>query len=389
MDEIEQYFAGVPNFEPRVLRQSERAKKAITKKNRKNNNKTRKGLKGRAWSKMKALKPTFHAAQTRVRAAAVPVAAPSVDRIKATQAHFESLPIFIINAHACVCQSAGRCFGKDIPSQFAIPTGTYILGFAQAGESACLGDEWIVGHRDEIPRFMMVHSESDVERSRVGKTRFGFFTGVRRATGGVLPDGSTVMYPNINYTFNEWDDKHKALVPPSKNPHGVYEFDRFVAESPMINNTHSLIKQDKSREDWPLEDIIQEVYRVKGISSAIFLSAGCFVLCPDGSGAPINPATVSAELQKAGVLVDQANAVYTTLVDTFTREELEAIPGFELPVDYGVPLLTAFPEPYMIKENVRLGLLNKEVAANRRLVHANNLKEMQRFVKGSKAAGGP
>jgi hypothetical protein len=313
---------------------------------------------------------------------------------EATQVEVMNIPMFLIDAHACLCApSKDKCFGRPYESVFTLPKDTFLLSFAQSGEGACTTPGTVWSMEDNMRKYLYTHSEGDIGgNDRVGRSRFSFFSGIRRAVGGTNPtNGYTTEIPNINFTMNESDKNpdgsikkgangKTVLIPRASNPYGVYD-----ANDPTIvdadgyyrpNNTMSLLPQDPDREDWTLKDIIEEVYRIRKIRSAIFVSLGCL--------SPCGKAVTSDDLTEAGILFDRANAEYVNLRETFTESEMRSL-GIEQPYNLGLVKQQAYPNASEVLAGIKAGLHNRELLEVPRAYHYENRNEIARALRASKA----
>jgi hypothetical protein len=139
----------------------------------------------------------------------------------------------------------------------------------------------------------------------VGKTKFSFFSGLQRAASPYDQEEEPVLYPNIAFSFNKEGD-----LDPTNNDQGVYLMPKFG----KINNTMSILPQDPKRENWFLEDIVQEVYEKTGTHKGIFLLGGCLSIC--------SLRQKMSDLNRAAELIHLANVRYTSVRETFTQEEM-------------------------------------------------------------------
>ena len=220
------------------------------------------------------------------------------------------LPIYLISAHSCICMEghSDECFGKSVPFSFKLPENTYVLSFAQPGDKVvCSGTDTLLRSAvDDIRQYLYLHGTDDIRRGKgVGVSRFHMFAGVQRAVG-------PSEYPNIYYTFNEYDGEE--LVAREKNPYGVYNISKKRAGKFSKNNTDSIIEQNAAHANWSLQDIIKEVYRKEGIKRAVFLNTGCLVGCFSDE--------LLGSLDKAAEILYTANEEYKGLRETFTAAEL-------------------------------------------------------------------
>lgn len=243
------------------------------------------------------------------------------------------MPMFLIAAHACICPQEGKCFNKDLDFAFPLQQDTYILSFIQPGDYCTTNDLHIYENADSIKGFLYLHSESDIKYgNRVGRNRFSMFSGIRRAVGSPPEYAKEILYPNVLFTFNEYitgANKKRNLVEQNANPYGVYD----ISDPPdswagfSFNNTMSIIPQNPKRVDWVLKDIIEEVYRVKKISKAIFVLTGCFDKC--------NPTMPYADLDLAAKYIHDAHNEYVNLREVLTRDEVETL-GYFVPTNTGL-----------------------------------------------------
>ena len=279
------------------------------------------------------------------------------------------LPVFFINAHSCLCPSKGKCFERDFKPITDLPKDTFVVSIAQSGDFSCVTEEQFCNNIDNIRRYLYHHSESDIEyANQIGKTSFSILSGLRRAVG-------PIEYPNINYTLNDWItvDGSKRLKPRSENEYGVYEMTSMIGCD--LKNTKSILPQDAKRKDWSLEDIIKEVYKIKKIRSAIFISGGCLTACPTPKKA------MSNNISKYGRLIDIANAAYTTSIETLIKEELDQLhliraqnEGFGRPTTF-----LGMPEMAKMLKN---GLYSPDELSSMRLtIHDDNIKEVEKLMK--------
>jgi hypothetical protein len=273
----------------------------------------------------------------------------------------EEIPIYFINAHSCICLLEGVCMGEKVPSFFEIPADTYLLTQGEAGDYSCLTElalDILISASEDIRDFLTVHSASDMRDLMNGK-QFSLFGQMQRAAQN-SEKGEKLMYPNINYSFNP--DKGTLL---KDNKYGVYRIDGPYAglSSATVNNKMSILKHNTKRDNWFLSDIIREVYEATGIYKGIFLNGGCLSSC--SSKAPSG-----AHIEKAAMTMAHANAMYPTVRETLTAEEMEE-KGMYIPGNIGSWHKYFKINPNIAKELVNSGLYkandllkNKNIWAN-------------------------
>lgn len=249
------------------------------------------------------------------------------------------LPVYLISAHACICKKGATCFGERHPFTFEVPRNTFIVSIAQPGETVlgCV-DPTINYHVNDIKQFLYLHSTSDIKvSSDIGKTQYQFFSGLQRAS-------HPSAYPNVLYTFNEFNEDG-TILKRNRNPYGVYEITDLMQYS--RTNITSIIPQDILRENWTLHDIINEVYAKTHRRNGIFISSGCLVGC--FTDEPL------ASLKEAGEIAHIADNEYNTNNETLTAKELLSIGG-TLPVNSGVMEPFTRLNPKVLEQMVKSGL---------------------------------
>jgi hypothetical protein len=295
----------------------------------------------------------------------------NIDKAAKFQKEIEKIPIYFINAHACICDVKGPCHGDTPEPLFKIPHNAYILTFGTATDFCGLTEyqmPLLHGYVSDIRKYLLVHSASNANlASNIGKNKFSFFSDLKRATQSI--DGESIVYPNMNYSFNnKVDDK---LTTPDKNPYGVYRLDVPELPSP-INNTSSIIPQDSKRRNWFLSDIIAEVYKKSRIHKGIFINGGCLSSCTSDP--------VGKHMDKAGQVMAYAHTIYPTLRETLTKEEALAL-GRSIPTNYGLHKPFTFDNPHEMKEFVNAGLYDPNAVANMDLLYHNENKVVMEALK--------
>ena len=281
----------------------------------------------------------------------------------------QEVPMYFVVGHACICPSTGVCFG-EIPkrTEFAIPNETYFVNFSQPGDFYSGSTSRVLKNTENIRSFLSLHSESDIlTTNEVGNTKFSFFSGLQRATSPYDQREDPVFYPNIAFSFNKSDGD----LDPTKNDQGVYLLPTFG----KLNNTMSILPQDPKRENWFLEDIVQEVYEKTGTRKGIFLLGGCLSIC--------SLRQKMSDLNRAAELIHLANVRYTSVRETFTQEEMLTYFGLEaLPVDEGTynPLSTM--SPMEIQHMTNLGVTcPRRIMEIPHILHDNNLEKIRAMAK--------
>jgi hypothetical protein len=292
----------------------------------------------------------------------------NIDKAAKFQKEIEKTPIYFINAHACICDVKGPCHGDTPEPLFKIPNNAYLLTFGTATDFCGLTEYQMPilhSYVSDIRKYLLVHSASNANlASNIGKSRFSFFSDLKRATQSI--DGESIVYPNMNYSFNnKIDDK---LTSPDKNPYGVYRLDVPELPSP-INNTSSIIPQDSKRRNWFLSDIIAEVYKKSRIHKGIFINGGCLSSCTSEP--------VGKHMDKAGQIMNYAHTIYPTLRETLTKDEAVAL-GRSLPTNHGLHKPFTFDNPHEMKEFVNAGLYDPSAVANMDLLYHNENKAIMK-----------
>ena len=280
----------------------------------------------------------------------------------------EEVPMYLILGHACICPTSGLCF-NELPkkTEFAITNNTYFVNFAQPGDLYSGSTRKVLKNMANIRSFLSLHSESDIlTTNNVGKTKFSFFSGVQRATSPDDQGEEPVFYPNIAFSFNKYDETN-TILDPTKNDQGVFVLPKFG----KLNNTMSILPQDANRKNWFLEDIVQEVYEKTGTNKGIFVLAGCLSIC--------SLRQKMSDLNRAAELMHLANVRYTSLRETFTKEEMiQYIGSRALPVDEGTydPLTTM--SPMEIQHMTNLGVTcPRRIMEIPYILHDNNLEKVR------------
>ena len=300
----------------------------------------------------------------------LPVSVSKTNIEKALQFYIslQEVPMYLILGHACICPTSGLCFDETPKNtEFAIPNNTYFVNFAQPGDFYSGSTSKVLKNMENIRSYLNLHSESDIlTTNEVGKTKFSFFSGVQRATSPDDQRQEPVFYPNIAFSFNK-DDGKQPILDPTKNDQGVYLLPKFG----KLNNTMSILPQDPKRKNWFLEDIVQEVYEKTGTNKGIFLLAGCLSIC--------SVRQKMSDLNRAAELMHLANVRYTSLRETFTKEEMiKHIGVVALPVDEGTydPLSTM--SPMEIQHMTNLGVTcPRRIMEIPYILHDNNLEKIR------------
>jgi hypothetical protein len=374
------YFQMAPSYEPGL-----RAKKAVSKTVR--NNKGRKGAAKPAAKRGRTMKlpPVRFHPHTTFRFHPAPTAKKSTKAsalqlasFKRTVKEIRSLSVFLISAHACLCPFESKCFGADIPPTFELPKQTFTLSFSQAGDATCVHDPYVIQKYQILRDYLYLHSQGDINNSaNVGTTKFSMFSGMRRAVG-------PTEYPNINFTLNDAPGTARK-----DNPYGVYELTSKAFTNALshetLNNTLSILSEDASRTDWTLQQIIQEVYAKKKISSALFIIGGCLTSCnnPDKAKTEADREKISADLTRHGLLQDIANNEYTNRRHVYTLEEIQSMKQYKnivpnIPVSY----LQSFPQPGEYREMLKAGLMTPVTFKTLpEIVHHENRAQLEKEFK--------
>jgi hypothetical protein len=255
----------------------------------------------------------------------------------------QSLPVYYITGHSCICPRDRPCFFKrKEPSEFIIPEDTYIITYSVPGEFYCGNDKLLVHNHKVIRDYLYMHSQSDLNASdKVGTSKLSFFGGIKRATSS---KDVPIEYPNITFelvTFYEDEQgkkiTEKGIRPPRKNPHGIY--DAFKASTASmygnLDNTLAYIPQDESHKDIYLKDIIELVYAKSGTRKGVFILGGCMETCMRGQD--------REDLNVAARKMEYANNMYNTIKKTFVKEDLQRL-NLEryIPGDNGLDIDQAF-----------------------------------------------
>jgi hypothetical protein len=294
----------------------------------------------------------------------------------AFQKEIETIPIYFINAHSCLCGKEGECMGEEVDFFFEIPSDTYLLTYGEPGDYSCLTEaslDILLSNSETIRDFLTVHSASNLRNLSQGKA-YSFFGQLMRATQSI--EGEKLHYPNINYSFNP--DKEGTQA--SKNKYGVFRIDEnnTVLSMNTISNRLSVIPQNSRRKNWFLKDIIHEVYARTGISKGIFLNGGCLSSCSrENITGPL--------LKKAGEIISHANMMYPTVRETLTRNEMENR-NMYIPVNYGLSNRYSKIHPAVAKELVDAGLFRANDLLKNKNLWANNddVREFRELINKKK-----
>ena len=288
----------------------------------------------------------------------------------------EALPVYMIIAHSCICPLGKSCY-KDKPNpSFKIPSDTYILSFSQANDVFCSSkplDRLIIESHRVLRNYLYLHDTDDlIQDSTVGTTKFSLFDGIMRAVSPYDPTDPTgsvnppTEYPNIAYTFNDHDTEIAE-----ENISGIYRIDTITEFLGLktINNTKSIIKQDKARRNFFLGDVIREVYEATGIPKGLFISTGCLPICPITATDKDREDT----MRYIGNLMNVANNHYRTLRPTWTRAEMISMGQAEkIPRDIPVNVPTTGIDPSeLIAMNATDLLSSKEILEHLPLLFAD------------------
>jgi len=263
--------------------------------------------------------------------------------------NLKDVPIYLIIAHSCLVPIGAPCYRERPPISFEIPQNTYVLSFAQSNDVFCgtkNTDKLIIKNRESIRKYLLLHDTDDLtDHPKVGDTHFSLFTGLMRAASSAL---SPTTYPNIAYTLNNPD-----LLMGEQNSFGVYCIDEHN-ELKLLNNTKSIVKEDPSRNNFMLEDIIEEVYRTTKVRKGIFISTGCLPVYPSSS---VTKKIAYESARFAGNLIHIANNYYRTICPTWTRQEMEAMGLLDqVPQDIPTRIPTTAMDPTEIIEMDQEGL---------------------------------
>jgi len=263
--------------------------------------------------------------------------------------YLKTLPIYILHAHS-IPRSTNYFKKTGIPQDFVIPDHTFLLSLTQTGEFMCSSRYTtyrINSIKEEMRKYLHVHSADNVVVRPTLKSKSGIFGGIRRA-------GASSTYPNIAYGFKEPDrDSNKGVfLPPNENINGVYDITKLPddVDPNMFINTYSIISQTEKKDDpdYMLKDIIQTVYTRTGIHGGIFILMGCLVT------------TNMNAMDTIGRQMDIANAEYTKLFETLTKDELAIHNPYETPYELGFDKLHVNPlSEEMALDMVKKGLFTK------------------------------
>ena len=274
----------------------------------------------------------------------VNVSKTNVEKAKQFYSSLQDIPMYVIWGHSCVCPNEKECYG-EMPkrTEFAIPTDTYLVNLSQPGDFFCGDIKTIAENQTNIRSYLSLHGEGDIYGLySIGKTNYSMFSGIQRATSPMADDTvqEPVVYPNVSFTFNAVDKKTNR----TENECGVYTLPFSFSGKP--NNSMSILPQDYKRNNWFLEDIIQEVYEKTNTRTGIFILAGCLERC--------YPEMKMDELNRAAERMHIANVRYPTLRETFTYDELKEHSFYNPMFNVGVSNPTATISPreirYMTKQ---------------------------------------
>ena len=365
------YFGTVPDFAPGLSRVRALKSRPVT---------------SRMNTRRMSLKASAQPKRSRLTRRNMPLyRTPVVTRTNFARAYentkkLEKIPMFLVSAHSCICTKGRPCMGEEKPFAFQLPENTYVISLAQAGEFACPNEKAYWEERNELRKYLSMHSESDFNYDPlVGKDSFSLFSGIRRAVGGKINNSEHILYPNINFTINEY--KNGALVSRDENPYGIYDMEKIPATF-NLKNKNSVLPQNKSRNNWFLEDIINEVYRKLRIRSAIFVLGGCLSTCKNIK--KNTPASVRKEVEDSiiatGQLMDIANAYYPTLRETYMKSELSA--NQDAPFNIGTYSMQAYPQVSEFESMLEEGLTDPAHLRELPLgVHTENRPNVEKFMK--------
>ena len=274
-------------------------------------------------------------------------------------------PVYVIDAHSCIL-NPHYAKENDIPLNFKIPKDTYIVSFGSPGDFVCSDNETIkVLHKrlDDIRKFMYVHSDSDVldtPNHWKRKCERSLFGSMKRAADGTI-------YPNISFDLNNIDKERPTRR--AYNQYGVYRLDT-LTDVRGLNNTHSLITHDLSRENFTLQNMIQEVYAKTGVHKGIFISLGCL--------SPYLGKATTKFIERAEHIYETANILYNTVKPTMTKEEIiKRFGSSALPVDILIDYTIAHWSPDVVERMIKDELLSAKACFEYNVVHKDNIKELR------------
>lgn len=287
-------------------------------------------------------------------ASPVRISAIRKEEAMAFKKHIMSLPMYVISAHACLCDK-GECIGEKYSETFTVPKNTFIMNLTYPGDTFCMTSPEVVirDNSEELRKYLLAHSTSDTDSA--GKyVHHSLFGDVKRAAAG--PPKDPVKYLNISYTLNEKIEESDSdeIEPPERNPYGVYRIQDLI-KRPVSewNNKMSVLPQEAKRVNWFLHDIIKEVYKAEKIGGAIFISTGCMSECNKKKGLPDD---VIAEYQH---IFDIANVRYNALYPTLTKDEIVATYGKSFVAkDRGLSSPSSGVEGFNMMRLVKEGLID-------------------------------
>lgn len=253
----------------------------------------------------------------------------------------DSIPVYAISAHSCLVTSHYAKHSNSTHTMI-VPKDTYILSFGSPGDFSLSDNETlqtICENLQNVRKFMNVHSTSDIQPVKKTKKRtYSLFAYAKRAA-------PTSTYPNISYTLNNIDRERPTRK--AYNEYGVYRLDTLEpAKALTLTNKESVIPQDIDREDFYLDDIIQEVYETTGIHKGIFINLGCLT--------PFRGPATANYMEVMERIYEEANTMYNTLVPTFTAEEVSEEDA--LPKDVRLSALLTKTVPEIIEKMVNTNL---------------------------------
>ena len=285
------------------------------------------------------------------------------------------MPVYFINAHACICSHKPTCFDEPFTEYFTIPKNVYLLSFVEAGDYSCVDEglaNWLSYDKRQktgVADYFLLHSPSDMElNDSIGKSRFSIFSYAKRAAQR-RDGGEPIKYPNIIYSFNP----DTPDTPPEKNVYGVYRIDlRKMLKSEFTNN-NSIISQDSSKQSYFLEDIIYEVFEKTGMNKGIFINGGCMSSCSSKN-------FMGKHIDDAAKMIEYANNMYTTIRDVVTKEEAKSL-YVRIPRNTGYPVMFTYEEPKLTQYMMKEGLYDPAgIKVLEELTHRNDRENLKRFV---------
>jgi len=291
----------------------------------------------------------------------VNVSKTNVEKAKQFYDSLQDIPMYVIWGHSCVCPNEEECYG-EMPkrTEFAIPTDTYLVNLSQPGDFFCGDIKTIAENQTNIRSYLSLHGEGDIYGFHsIGQNMYSMFSGIQRATS---PMGDTfqepVIYPNVSFILNAVDQKTTR----TENECGVYTMPFFGKP----NNSMSILPQDYKRNNWFLEDIVQEVYEKTNVRKGIFILAGCLERCYQKMKMD--------ELNRAAELMHIANVRYPTLRETFTYDELKEHSIYNPMFDFGVknPTATISPKEIQYMTKQCLTCPKRIIEKLPQVLHANN-----------------